>query len=230
MVVYIDLIIIATCIVNYSFIKTINILFHHSTSFIRMFLALLLSVVSLVLYLLPYNYFFIIRYFIGIFIGIIAFNHQNKKIKIIKIVLFYILNMTFIGTLVVFKIKNFILMLITMLYVIILYIIEHYQVIFKEDYYEIKIKKKSIIAFLDTGNTTQFENIPIIFLKEKYRNNDFIYITTIKIKTICGINQIKIYNGPLITIKHQQFKVYYAFDKNLNYDGLLNNLMKENLK
>ncbi len=229
MVVYIDLLILFTILVNYVFIKTIEVLFHSKINIIRMVVSLLISVLSLLLFLLPYKAYFIIRYFIGIIIGFIAFKESDIKTKIIKIVIYYILNMCFIGTLVVFKINNIIPMILVMLYVVVLYIIEHYQYIFKKEYFDIYINNTKYKGFLDSGNTTLYQNIPIIYINKIYFNTEYKYITDIKVNTIGNSSDISIYSGPILTINKKTYNVYYAFDEHLVYDVLLNNLMRGNL-
>lgn len=227
MIIYIDLIIISTIFVNYLFIKTINIMFKEKTSYIRLIVSLLVSVLSLALYLLPYKTYFVIRYFIGIIIGIIAFKNNNPKSKIIKIIIFYILNMSFIGTLVVFKIKNIIPMILSVIYIIFLYLIQNYKEVFKNEYiYKVKINKKTYKGYMDTGNTSTYKNIPIIYINKKYQTNEFKKIASTYISTISSNILIDIYEGDYLIYNKKKYNVYYSFTDNITYDLLLNNLME----
>lgn len=227
MIIYIDLIIISTIFVNYLFIKTINIMFKEKTSYIRLIVSLLVSVLSLALYLLPYKTYFVIRYFIGIIIGIIAFKNNNPKSKIIKIIIFYILNMSFIGTLVVFKIKNIIPMILSVIYIILLYLIQNYKEVFKNEYiYKVKINKKTYKGYMDTGNTSTYKSIPIIYINKKYQTNEFKKIASTYISTISSNILIDIYEGDYLIYNKKKYNVYYSFTDNITYDLLLNNLME----
>lgn len=227
MIIYIDLIIISTIFVNYLFIKTINIIFKEKTSFIRLIVSLLVSVLSLALYLLPYKTYFVIRYFIGIIIGIIAFKNNNPKSKIIKIIIFYILNMSFIGTLVVFKIKNIIPMILSVIYIILLYLIQNYKEVFKNEYiYKVKINKKTYKGYMDTGNTSTYKSIPIIYINKKYQTKEFKKIASTYISTISSNISIDIYEGDYLIYNKKKYNVYYSFTDNITYDLLLNNLME----
>lgn len=227
MIIYIDLIIISTIFVNYLFIKTINIMFKEKTSYIRLIVSLLVSVLSLALYLLPYKTYFVIRYFIGIIIGIIAFKNNNPKSKIIKIIIFYILNMSFIGTLVVFKIKNIIPMILSVIYIILLYLIQNYKEVFKNEYiYKVKINKKTYKGYMDTGNTSTYKSIPIIYINKKYQTKEFKIIASTYISTISSNILIDIYEGDYLIYNKKKYNVYYSFTDNITYDLLLNNLME----
>lgn len=226
MIVYVDLIIFSTIIVNYLFIKTIAIIYNEKLNIIRTILALLISCISLLLYLLPYKTYFIIRYFIGILIGVIAFENNNIKNKIIKIVIFYILNMSFIGTLVVFKIKNIIPMILSVIYIIFLYIIQNYKDLYKKEYiYKVSINNKIYKGYMDTGNNSIYNNIPIIYMKNIYKTNKFKKIDTITILTISSTDLIDIYDGVELIYKKRKYKVYYSFTDNITFDVLLNNLL-----
>lgn len=231
MIVYIDLIIFSTILVNYLFIKTITIIYKEKINIIRTIISLIISCISLLLYLLPYRTYFIIRYFIGIIIGIIAFDNNNIKNKIIKIVIFYILNMAFIGTLVVFQIKNIIPMILSVIYIILLYIIQNYKELYKKEYiYKITINNKIYKGYMDTGNNSTYNNIPIIYMRNTYKTTKFRKIDVISILTISSTNQIDIYEGEELIYKKRKYKVYYSFTDNITFDVLLNNLLGGDFK
>lgn len=222
MIVYLDLVIISTIIVNYAFIKTISLIFKEKMNIIKIILGLILSVLSLLLFILPssiYN----LRYFVGIIIGIVSFKYDNIQNFIIKIALFYLLNMAFIGTLVIFNIHNIILMLIALLYVLILFILENYKKYNSNIYHQVKINNILINAILDTGNETYYQGVPIVFIKNKYFNNEFKLIGSLAINNVNSIDIINIYDGPLIkTINNEkEMKVYYAFSDTIQYDLIL---------
>ena len=96
MIVYWDLLILSTIIVNYAFIRTIAMLLNDRLKVYRVILALIVSVLMLLLYFLPYKTYYAIRYIMGVLVGLIAFSNKSIKIKIIEIVLFYLLTMTLI--------------------------------------------------------------------------------------------------------------------------------------
>ena len=85
MIIYIDLLILSTILVNFVFIKTIALIFKEKLSIIRVLISLVLSVAMLLLYFLPYQFYFFIRYFMGIIIGMIAFKKSDVKQKSLKL-------------------------------------------------------------------------------------------------------------------------------------------------
>lgn len=230
MIIYLDLLILSTILVNYLFIKTISVIYKEKLSLIRVIISLVLSVVSLLLYLLPYKIYFVIRYFIGIIIGMIVFKDNNKLNKLIKIIIFYLLNMAFIGTLVVFDIHSFIPMILSVIYIILLYIIQTYQKnIYTKQTIGIYINNVKYNAYLDTGNICCYNNRPVVFINKKHICNIYKELDEIKINTIGSDTYIKIYSGPNLIYNNIEYDVYYAFDDNLVYDVLLNNLMGGNI-
>ena len=229
MIIYIDILILSTILVNYVFIKTISLIFNDKLSIIRTIIALFISVISLLLYLLPYKAYFIIRYFVGIIIGMVAFKDLDIKNKIIKIAIFYILNMSFIGTLVVFKITNLIPMVLSLLYIVILYIIQNYKETFNKLYFNVYINNNKYKGYLDSGNMCSYLSKPVVYINKKYFNNIYDFIGYQEINTIGTIIQIKVYSGPPLIINKKKYIVYYSFDDNLVYDVLLNNLMRGDL-
>lgn len=224
MIVYLDLLILSTVVVNWAFIKTIAFFFKEKLNLIRLLLALVLSVGLLFLYLLPYRAYFALRYIAGIVIGIVAFHPKNIKVKIIEIVIFYFLTMAFIGTLFVFQVKSVILMLVSLLYVIVLYIIQNYQKIFqKEQHFQMNIQIGTfyIKGYYDTGNTSYYQEIPIVYLDKKYQDSQFQKIDSLIIQTIDGHSQIDIYTGPLLWSKNQSYIVVYAFVDQMAHHAIL---------
>ena len=106
MIIYIDLVILSTILVNYSFIKLIYIINNLHYSKIRLFVSTVVSTFSIILFFIPFKYISIIRHLYGIVVGIVAFKINSLKITIKMITSFYILNYLFIGTLVIFKIDK----------------------------------------------------------------------------------------------------------------------------
>lgn len=224
MTVYLDLLILSTIVVNWAFIKTIAFFFKEKLNLIGLALALVLSVGLLLFYLLPYRTYFALRYVAGILIGIVAFHPKNIKVKIIEIVIFYFLTMAFIGTLFVFQVKSVILMLVSLVYVIVLYIIQNYQKVFqKEQNFQINVQIGTfqINGYYDTGNTSYYYEIPIIYINKKYQDNQFKKMDCLSVQTIHKNTQIDIYTGPVLRTKKHTYRVVYAFVDEIVYDAIL---------
>ena len=230
MIIYIDLLILSTILVNFVFIKTIALIFKEKLSIIRVLISLVLSVAMLLLYFLPYQFYFFIRYFMGIIIGMIAFKKSDVKQKIIKIVIFYLLNMTFIGCLVVFEVKSILPLILTVVYVVVLYLVQNYKDLFKkenENLYYIKLNKQTLKGYLDTGNLATYQNIPIVFIKKIFLSNEFILEGVTTIQSIFEEKKVHLYKGPSLEVEKKLYQVYYVFVDEIDYDIILNNSIGE---
>jgi hypothetical protein len=229
-IVYVDLVIGSTLVVNYSLLKTIKLIFKEKNNILRMGLALLASVASLGFFFVSNPYLVCLRYFYGILIAAIAFDWHNKKEAIMKTVIFYLMNFAFVGTLEVFNIQNSWLILIALMYIVFLILVESFKKIVINPNclaYDVSIRGThlSLRGFLDTGNQSAYEGIPIVYLNQKYQTDKFRYVSTHVISTINGDVAISLYEGPEIIINKKIFPVYYAFIGLKDYDVLLNLLL-----
>lgn len=228
MVVYVDLIILATIVVNFTFIKTIAYFAKDKLNPFRVILGLFISVLSLLMYFLPYRFYFAFRYLVGVVIGLIVFNHKDVKMKIIEIVVFYFLTMSFIGTLFVFKVKSIIIMIVSLLYIIVLYIIQNYQKIFGRNIVWIKIGTMKVRALHDSGNLSSYCDYPVVYLNVKFLSSNFKKIDKITIDTIVTSKEVEIYMGPSLVYEKRKINVVYAFLDEFeklsdnHYDSILN--------
>ena len=148
MIIYIDQIIVSDIIVNYFFIKLIKVIFKEKINIFRLITGLLLSVMSISLFFIPAKYIYNLRYFIGIIIGFIVFYNKNIKACIIQIAIYYLINLSFIGTLVIFNINNIILLVLSMLFILVLFIISNYKdkvIKDKKFEYNVRINKLKLI-------------------------------------------------------------------------------------
>lgn len=228
MIVYLDLIILLNLLINYIFIKVIKIVFKEKLSIKQLILSLLLSIISFSLFFIPIKYIYNIRYFVGIFIGLIAFYKKDFKMLIIEICIFYLLNISFIGSLIIFEVNNIFLLFVCVIFISLLWFIDS----FKKDIntnilYQVKINNKVYTGYLDTGNNTYCDNIPVIYLDMKEFNKDYQYYKEIKVFTIDGYSKIDIYKGPLLYINKNNYIVYYAFIKSLGKKVILNKELGE---
>ena len=220
MIIYIDLVILSTILVNYSFIKLIYIINNLHYSKIRLFVSTVVSTFSIILFFIPFKYISIIRHLYGIVVGIVAFKINSLKITIKMITSFYILNYLFIGTLVIFKIDKLIYLLIILIFTIILYIFEKLK-INKSYIIKTKISDHILTTLIDTGNKCNYNNIPVSFLKKRFYNEEFIKIGRILTKCINEEILVDIYIGPLIKVNEQDKICYYAFVDISNYDCII---------
>ena len=218
MVIYLDLVILSTVLVNTLIILGIECIFNSSCNIFRIIISNLLSVVFLSLYLLPIGKLIFIRYLMGILIGYISFNKCNIKNKIIKIVLYYLFNLSLVGVLEIFEIRNMVLLVISTIFIIGLGIIISFR---NKDELVVKVNNKNMNVLYDSGNYTIYNKLPVVYLHQKYFSKIYKYIDKISINTIGGASMIDIYEGPTLKINNTEFKVYYAFSDVIEFDMIL---------
>lgn len=225
MILYIDLIIILNIIVNYIFIKTIKIIYKEKFTILEFFTSIFVTTISFSLFFIPLKYIYNLRYYVGILIGLCAFYKKDIKVLLIQIIMFYLLNISFIGTLVIFKIDNIILLFICILFVISLWFIESFKKDFiksNNNIYKIKIGSKSYMGYYDSGNSSYCDNIPVIYIDNTYLSKEYKAYKEISVSTISGKTSVLVYNGPLLHLNNKDYIVYYAFIKSLGNKVILN--------
>lgn len=218
MVIYLDLVFISTIVVNTLIIEAVECFFNEKINIIRVLICDILSCLLLTLFILPIGKLIFIRYFMGILLGVIAFNKCSITKRIIKITLYYLLNLSLIGTLAIFKINNLFFLMLCTLFIVIISIIISYQ---NNNELIVSINNKTLIALHDTGNSCYYENIPICYLDKKFKTKDYSFYKEIEINTISGPTLIYIYIGPNIYINKKKYNVFYAFSNISNYDIVL---------
>lgn len=228
MVIYWDLVLIINVIVDYAFLKTIAIIFKEEIKWYRALIAILLGSCSLLLFFIPIKYLYNIRYVIGILMGMVAYKCLNPMKRFLMIISFYIINLIFVGSLIIFEVQNTFFLLLMMFLVIILTVMEKIlNKKIKNELYCVKIQNRKLKVLLDTGNNSYYLNKPIIFLDNRLLNNEYQIIGKIEIMTISGKQLIEVYQGPNIQINNQIKDVFYSFCKLDNYDAILHSTMGE---
>lgn len=226
MIIYVDIVIFFTILINYLFIKAINILFNSKISILRMVIVLMISVLSLMFYILPYPFLWGMRHFYGIIIGLIAFIDKNKTIRIYKILLYYIMNYLLIGTLAIFNVSSYLWLLIFSLIIVIIIFLEYFlknktskeSSFITNDYY---LYNKRLKTLIDSGNKCYYQGIMVAFLDYKFIDNDFILIGEMLTKSILGEVLVNIYIGPPLKYKNEEIITYFAFMKLDDYDLII---------
>lgn len=218
MVVYLDLVILSTILVNTLIIMGIECIFNSSISIIRIVISNILSVGFLCLYILPIGKFIFIRYFVGILIGMISFNKCRVQNKIIKISLYYLFNISLVGVLEIFNIKNMGLLIISTIFIICLFMVISFR---NKDEFVVKLNNKYLNALYDSGNYTFYEGIPVVYLDIKYLNKSYKMVDKIVVEVISGKSIIDIYKGPSLKINNKEYCCYYAFSSLNGIDVIL---------
>lgn len=218
MVVYLDLVILSTVLVNTLMIMGIECILNGKLSIIRVILSNVVLVLSLGLYLINIKELIFIRYLIGILIGYISFNKCNIKSKIIKIVVYYLFNISLVGVLEIFEIRNLGLLILSVIFIICLGMIISFH---NKNELLVKVNNLSLNALYDSGNYSFYKGVPVVYLDYKYFNSSFIFVDKLVVNTISSKTLINIYTGPVLKINNKVFNVYYAFSDIKNFDVIL---------
>lgn len=216
MIIYLDLLIGTTFLVNYSFIKTISITFKNKINVRRILMSSFIATISLLFFIIPISFVWQLRHLYGIIIGLIAFNDKSKINRLIKITTFYLLNYAFIGTLAVFNIKNSWLLLVVLFYLLVLYMIERFSIIYKKMKINCTLDKQKLVALIDTGNQCYYQGLPVTFIDNEYKTGEFILIGEMLTKSVYGEVLVDVYIGPKLIILGEEKDTYFAF---MNIDG-----------
>lgn len=226
MVVYLDLVILSNILVDYGFLKTIALLYHEKIKWYRLLISLFFGTISLLLFLLPTKYLYNIRYIIGILMGLVAYSSKKPKKRFLMIISFYLVNISFIGSLVIFEIQNSVFIIIAFGYIILLHIFEKILKINYQNDYVVKIGNKEYYSLLDTGNNCFYQNKPIVFIDGMHKSSVFRLIDNIDIVGINNLEKVDVYDGPLLEINKVTVEVVYCFRKIDGYDIILNKVME----
>lgn len=217
MIIYLDLIVLVTICSNIIMIETVELLFHSKIHWARAVVSSLFLCASLSFYFLPIPYYIYIRYFIGLAVGIYVF-YGSFKTKIKKIALYYLMNLAMIGTLEVFKIKDLSFLIMTLFVIILLGILSKTIIPLEV---LVTIKNKKHLLLYDSGNSTYYKYLPVVYLKESLKNSDYIYNGTLQYQTVEKEATIDVYYGPPLYIGKNKYIVAYAFSNIDEYDGIL---------
>lgn len=231
MVIYLDVIIFLDCLVNYLFLIFIGKIFDDKIKFFKLFLISLLSSSLIVLCLFCKDTLSIVKILGGVITSVFAFTSPIKNRKIIEISLFYALNFALVGFFTTFKVIEWYLFSIGLIFVFVIFILENFKkyyinILGNEYNVIINISKKehTLKAFLDTGNMALYQGLPIVFINEKYRNDKIEDDIFFPLKTIAGEEILKGYNEKklIVKIKHKRIvkNVIISYCK-MDYDCIL---------
>ena len=211
-ILYVDIVIILTLIVNYFFFEVIGLLTNMPFKLYRILSALLIAVASLGMFFIPIKYLYNLRYLMGIGIIFVAFPFMNIYHKILEIVLYYFLNFAFIGIISSTNQHNIVMLGVALVMVIILLIIAFQTKKMNiSNRCFIQLGKKTCIGFWDSGNTSVDNDVPIVFLDTSLYTSEYQFLKEIELTTIKGIDSYKIYDGPSLRIGKNKYKVRYCF-------------------
>lgn len=215
MVVYLDLIIIFDFIINFIFLCFIEKICSSNINLFRIIVASLTSVLLCIISIFDINFFYVLRIIGGLIISFIGFTSFSKYNKAIKMCLFYVMNFSFVGVLNSFNVKNIYLLIISLIVILVMVLTENlkkYDIFIKRNKYNISVfldnKEYKLESYLDTGNFSNYNGTPIIFVNKKYK-----VIMNINTKKMIGIS-VKTVNDNTIEYGIKPDKVLINQGKN----------------
>lgn len=234
-IVYIDIILIVNFLVSFIFLYCIKILLNGKESIKKILLGCIISISLLFCFYLNKFYYDLFKILGGLIIVLITFSCSTVLEKIIRVGLFYSMEFALTGLVRSFNIKNYLLILILLLILVFIFLLrENRKVKIVNSYFYkiiLKNKKKTIklMAYLDSGNFSNYNNVPIIYLNERYKKifdlNNYKKEELI-VNTINQFEKKIIYKIDYLKVENNIYnEVYISFSNNIHFDCILNVLL-----
>ncbi len=199
MVIYLDLVFILNFLINSLFIYVVNIIYKEKINRLRIFLGGLIGGLLILAFLLDYFFYNIIKILGGVIVSFFGFKSLKIKQMVVKTASFYILNFVSVGFVAAFNINSYYLLFFSLAAIILIFMIENNKnpiIFINSCKYNISVSsnKKSykLVGFLDTGNFSKCDDIPLIYLSKKYQD-DFTFHKIIFINTVGGSSALACY-------------------------------------
>jgi len=243
MVIYLDLLMLYDLLINTIMLIIINISFNDKVNILRILVVSIISSLMLVGCVYSFKVLNILKVFGGVIVCLLCFTNL-KKInslfsleKLLKTGSYYAFNFSFVGLLHIFKIDKWYLLILvfSIILVLMLFIsLKKYVLFIKTNEYSVIVKINTnyyhLKGFLDTGNKSSYNGIPIIYISDKYKtnmNNDKKFFI-VPIKTISGESYLEGMKPDLFVIESNKLKkaksVIVCFT-NIKEDCILNPLL-----
>lgn len=213
MVIYLDLLFLFNFVVNFIFLYVVEIIYKEKRSFKRLVLGSLVGGLMVILFLFNYIVLEIGKILGGMLIGYAGFKKIPFKQLSLKIISFYIINFLSVGFVVVYHIREWYLFLFSLATIILMVFFENNKkplIFINEHKYNISVSsnKKSYLlqGYLDTGNFSKCDDIPLIYLSNRY-HKDFTFHKLIVVNTVGGSTCLACYRPRSFTIEIDGYKV-----------------------
>jgi hypothetical protein len=232
MVVYLDLLFLFDFAVNGVLLYVIQIIYREKVSIMRIFLGSLIGGMLIFVFMLDYYVYYFTKAFGGIAVGLMGFKKDRLIPTILKIASFYLVSLASVGLVSSFRISEWYLFLVSLMALIIIVFLENSKkpIIFSNSLkYNISVhfSKKSyhLEGYLDTGNFSKNEDLPIVYLSKRYKTDDTVH-KIIGIRTVNGISWCDSYKPKSFSIEINHTKVekevLIVFSDLSDFDCLLN--------
>jgi hypothetical protein len=213
MVIYLDLLFLFNFLLNLLFIYVIEVLYKEKCRLRKMLFGGLVGGALVLSFLFDYFWYQVLKIGGGVLVGLTGFKTGRVKQTLLKIISFYILNFVSVGFVAAFNIKTWYLLFFILGAIIILFFLENNKktLIFVNEYkYNISVSsnKKSfrLQGYLDTGNFSKCDDLPLIYLANKY-HKDFTFHKLIMVNTVSGSTCLACYKPRSFSIEIDGIKV-----------------------
>ena len=206
MVVYLDLVFLMNFAINSLFVYLVNLLYKEKIKLYKIFLAGLCGGLLVLGFLFDFILYGFLKILGGAFVGLLGFKIGRFREMVVKISSFYIINFVSVGFVAAYRIKTWYLLAGALAAIILVFMVENNKkpIIFMNACkYNISVssvkKSLNLVGYLDTGNFSKCDDLPILFLAKKY-GGDFQYYKTIIIDTVGG-------SVPLACYRPEKFEI-----------------------
>ena len=202
MVVYLDLLFLFNCFINIIFLVVIDLIYKSKIKVCKIMLGGIIGGLIVVVALFDLILYHFMKIVGGIIIAYVGLERCKGKRKIIKYSSFYTLNLASVGLVEAFGVNNHMLVFLALAPIIVIYFIESNKnlVIFTNKLkYNIIVNFKNNVlkleGYLDTGNFSEYNNLPIIYIDDKYyiKELDKEPFSLVQIATVNTISFLKAY-------------------------------------
>ena len=252
MKIYIDGLLFLNFSFDFLLLLTTNIILKRNKKITNIILGAFIGSLSVLLLFLKINsiQLFLIKIYLSIIMCLITFNHKGLKSTLHNIVTFYLTSILLGGFLYLLNIEfsyknngiifynnnlsiNILILFILSPIILYIYIWQNKYIKQKiKNHYKVELKtgKKvlNLVGYLDTGNTLEYQNKPVIITNKKIKSNKKKIL--VPYKTIGNTGILECLAVEIYVHNLGNFSVLLGYHENLNISGvdvLLNNKMEE---
>lgn len=232
MTVYLDLLFLFNFFVNAFFLYILELIYRERASRLRIVAGGFAGGLLVFVFLLDYFVYFLCKLAGGLLIAGIGLKKGNLARFAVKSSSFYLINLASVGLVESFRVDKWYFLIPAALVFTVLLFIENNKktdIFINSLKYNISVTfNKKVIkteGYLDTGNFSACDGLPIVYMAEKYRPQDSYYKTA-PVSTVSGPALTKTYKPSSFIIrrknKNVECDVLVAFTDLRGFDCLLN--------
>jgi|GEM_PF-625040 len=232
MVVYLDLLFLMNFAINSLFVYLITLIYQEKAVPWRIIIAGLFGGALVFGFLFDYAVYHFLKICGGVLVGVLGFKIRKMRDLVLKLSSFYILNFFSVGLVAAYRIRTWYLLALALSSVALVFMVESNKksrIFLNSCQYNISVssEKKSLrlVGYLDTGNFSKCDDVPIVYLARKYEG-DFKFHKTVIIRTVGGTMALPCYKPKSFAIEIDgtlcSKEVLIVFSEIGEFDCLLN--------